>query len=90
MSESGQGRLWPAGGWHSRSTQLRKYPRVPAFTLRAMNGHSLGEGSKQIPLARPFSSNEPRSKNFKPAPAKPRPLTAKVPFRRRMSFRRRH
>ena len=35
----GQGRLWPTGEWHSRSTPSFGNSRcVPALTLRAMNG----------------------------------------------------
>ena len=36
-SELGQGRLWPVGGWHSRSTPSSgNAPCVPASALRAM------------------------------------------------------
>jgi len=35
----GQGRLWPTGEWHSRSTPSSGNTRcVPALTLRAING----------------------------------------------------
>ena len=36
MSEKGHGRLWPAGGWHSRSIpSFGNTPCVPAVTLCA-------------------------------------------------------
>jgi len=39
-SASGQGRPWPAGGWHSRSTpSTGNSPCVPALTLRANKRH---------------------------------------------------
>jgi hypothetical protein len=39
LSQLDQGRLWPAGGWHTGLPQLRKYPCVPALTLRANRRH---------------------------------------------------
>jgi pimeloyl-ACP methyl ester carboxylesterase len=39
MSELGQGRLWPARGWYSRSIpSFGNTPCVPALALRAING----------------------------------------------------
>jgi hypothetical protein len=44
MSQLGQGRLWPAGGWHSRSTPSSgNTPCVPALALRAKMRNPHGE-----------------------------------------------